>query len=78
VVSCATARPFADPSTELAQALVRPVRWRSTMTALAADGITTFVDVGPGRVLAKLVRRCVAGAVAAGPSALLEQADVVA
>jgi malonyl CoA-acyl carrier protein transacylase len=77
VVSCATARTFEDPASELAAALVNPVRWRETMTALAAGGVKTFVDAGPGRVLAKLVRRCVAGAVGAGPSALLETADAV-
>ena len=77
VVSCATAQPFTDPAAELADALVHPVRWRQTMQELAATGVTTFVDVGPGRVLAKLVRRCVSGAIGAGPSALLETADAV-
>jgi [acyl-carrier-protein] S-malonyltransferase len=78
VVSCATAQPFADPATELADALVSPVRWRETMTALHGMGITTFVDVGPGRVLAKLAPRCVAGVAAASASSLMEQVDVVA
>jgi [acyl-carrier-protein] S-malonyltransferase len=77
VVSCATARPFEDPATELAQALVRPVRWRETMTALSEQGVTTFVDAGPGRVLTKLAPRCVAGAAASPASKLLEHADVV-
>jgi malonyl CoA-acyl carrier protein transacylase len=72
VVSCATAQPFRDPANELAEALVRPVRWRATMTALAADGIGTFVDAGPGRVLAKLVRRNVSDVSVAGPSDLVE------
>jgi malonyl CoA-acyl carrier protein transacylase len=57
VVSCATARPFADPAAELATALVRPVRWVDTMRALRALGADEFVDAGPGRVLAKLVPR---------------------
>jgi malonyl CoA-acyl carrier protein transacylase len=78
VFSCATARPFTDPAAELAQALVRPVRWRETMLALADAGVTTFVDAGPGRVLAKLAPRCVAGASAQPASSLLERADVVA
>jgi malonyl CoA-acyl carrier protein transacylase len=78
VISCATAEPFEDPATELADALVRPVRWRETMAALAARDIMTFVDAGPGRVLARLARRCVAGASAAPAASLLEHADVVA
>jgi malonyl CoA-acyl carrier protein transacylase len=71
VISCATARPFEDPREELAAALVRPVRWRETMTALAAGGVQTFVDAGPGRVLAKLAPRCVPGAGAASLEMLL-------
>ncbi|MEA2194151.1 MAG: hypothetical protein QOG42_585, partial [Solirubrobacteraceae bacterium] len=50
VVSCASALPFADPVNELAEALIRPVRWRETMIALGHAGVTTFVDAGPGRV----------------------------
>ena len=57
VISCATAEPFTDPARELAEALVRPVRWTATMRALASLGADEFVDAGPGRVLAKLVKR---------------------
>jgi malonyl CoA-acyl carrier protein transacylase len=78
VISCATAAPFTDPAAELAEALVRPVRWRDTMTALAGLGVDTFLDAGPGRVLAKLAPRCVAGAAAAPATSVLEPADVVA
>jgi [acyl-carrier-protein] S-malonyltransferase len=57
VISGATALPFSDPRSELAEAIVRPVRWRETMLALADAGAETFVDFGPGEVLARLVRR---------------------
>jgi [acyl-carrier-protein] S-malonyltransferase len=46
-----------DPRRELAEALTGPVRWSQTMRALDALGIDTYVDVGPGRVLQKLVKR---------------------
>ena len=60
VFSCATARPFADPVDELAEALVSPVRWRETMTALDANtDAQAYVDPGPGAVLAKLAPRCI-------------------
>ncbi len=52
-----SARPFDNVREELAAAIVAPVRWRSTMLALAALGAEQFVDFGPGSVLAKLVRR---------------------
>src|SRR4051812_37796153 len=62
VISCLTARPMRDPRAELADALTRPVLWRQTMRALDALGATDYVDVGPGRVLDKLVRRNLAHA----------------
>ena len=57
VFSSVTARPFGDVRAELAQALVRPVRWRDTLFALRDRGAERFVEVGPGKVLKGLVRR---------------------
>ena len=57
VISGASAQPFVDVRAELAQAIVRPVRWRESVLALAELGADTFVDFGPGDVLAKLVAR---------------------
>jgi [acyl-carrier-protein] S-malonyltransferase len=57
VVSGLTARPFEDLPGELSGAVVGPVRWREVMQELVALGATEFVDVGPGRVLDRLVRR---------------------
>ncbi|MDP1849609.1 MAG: ACP S-malonyltransferase [Solirubrobacteraceae bacterium] len=72
VISCATAAPFADPATELAEALISPVRWRETMDALDDVGSEFYVDAGPGRVLAKLAPRNIRGASAVTAEALLE------
>jgi [acyl-carrier-protein] S-malonyltransferase len=57
VVSGLTGSRFVDFADELARALVSPVRWRDVMAALAVLGARDFVDVGPGRVLARLVAR---------------------
>ena len=57
VVSCATSRPFTDVRAELAAALTSPVRWRETMLALHEAGIRRYVEVGPGKVLARLGKR---------------------
>lgn len=58
VMSCITAARFEDdPRDALALALVRPVRWVELLRSLRAEGARRFIDVGPGRVLAGLVRR---------------------
>lgn len=62
VVSCASAQPFRDIRAELAEAIVRPVRWRATMRALVEMGAGTFLDFGPGKVLARLAARNVESA----------------
>jgi [acyl-carrier-protein] S-malonyltransferase len=41
----------------LERQVVAPVRWQACAEALADDGIDTFVEVGPGHVLAGLLRR---------------------
>jgi [acyl-carrier-protein] S-malonyltransferase len=57
VVSCATTKPFTDVREELAAALIKPVRWRETVLALHEAGVNGFVEVGPGKVLARLGKR---------------------
>jgi malonyl CoA-acyl carrier protein transacylase len=42
---------------ELAGALTRPVRWRETVLALHEAGARRFVEIGPGKVLARLGKR---------------------
>ncbi len=57
VISGVTAKPFDDVRARLAEALVRPVRWREALAALRRLGAESFVEVGPGKVLTGLVRR---------------------
>ena len=68
VFSCASARPFTDVRDELAQALIRPVRWRETVLALGEAGAGSYVDAGPGKVLARLMKRIAPGLKAQSPS----------
>jgi malonyl CoA-acyl carrier protein transacylase len=68
VFSCASAQPFEDVRDELARALVRPVRWRETFTAMHDAGARRFIEVGPGKVLAGLAKRIVKGTKTETPS----------
>jgi malonyl CoA-acyl carrier protein transacylase len=61
VFSCASAAPFTDVRAELASALTRPVRWRETVIAMHEAGAPSFVEVGPGKVLARMGKRILKG-----------------
>jgi len=60
VVSNVTARPVTQPD-EIRQALVRhltsPLRWVESVEYMRAQGVERFVELGPGNVLAGLIRR---------------------
>jgi malonyl CoA-acyl carrier protein transacylase len=61
VFSCASAAPFTDVRRELADALTSPVRWRETVIAMHEAGAPSFVEVGPGKVLARMGKRILKG-----------------
>jgi [acyl-carrier-protein] S-malonyltransferase len=63
VISGATASAFTpEPAEQLIASLTNPVRWVEVIRGLEADGVHRYLDVGPGRVLAKLIPRIVDGA----------------
>jgi [acyl-carrier-protein] S-malonyltransferase len=55
-------RTAADVKPFLLRQVASPVRWTDCMRRLADEGASTFVEVGPGRVLSALVKRIVDGA----------------
>jgi [acyl-carrier-protein] S-malonyltransferase len=57
VMSGLTARPFENVPNELLAAITATVRWREIMHWLLDAGVTRFVDLGPGRVLAGLATK---------------------
>jgi [acyl-carrier-protein] S-malonyltransferase len=46
--------------------LTSPVRWDETIRAMATAGVSTFVEIGPGKVLQGLVKRIVPSATTRG------------
>jgi [acyl-carrier-protein] S-malonyltransferase len=57
VLSNGSTQPFEDVRRELAENLLKPVRWREILLELQARGATEFVECGPGSVLKGLVKR---------------------
>jgi len=42
---------------ELAAQMVAPVEWVGSVREMVANGVDTFVEIGPGEVLSRLIRR---------------------
>jgi [acyl-carrier-protein] S-malonyltransferase len=61
-VDAEVTRTAAAVAPSLLGQVASPVRWTACVERLAAEGATTFVEVGPGRVLSGLLRRIVDGA----------------
>ena len=60
VVGNTSARPLATAAAvreELRQQITRPVLWHQSVMTMTAAGVTTFVEIGPGRVLSGLIKR---------------------
>ncbi len=63
----ADARPIltgAGARVELVEHLTAGVDWVRAVETMAADGVTTFIEIGPGRVLTGLISRIAPGATA--------------
>jgi [acyl-carrier-protein] S-malonyltransferase len=55
-----TATPVTDPAEikkNLVAQLTSPVRWTQSVQRMIADGIDTFTEAGPGKVLQGLIRK---------------------
>jgi [acyl-carrier-protein] S-malonyltransferase len=47
----------------LIRQIASPVRWEDVVQRLASEGITRYVEVGPGKALSGMIKRIVAGAI---------------
>lgn len=70
VIGNAAAKPYLSAEEikyGLAAQIVSPVRWRECVEYLSQSGASTFIEVGPGRVISGLIKRIL-------PEAIVEQA----
>lgn len=62
VYSNVTARPIDSPNAVrelLTRQVVSPVLWEDTLLEMAAQGVRTFIEVGPGKVLSGFAKKVV-------------------
>ncbi len=83
VVANVTARPETEPE-EIRENLIRQingsVRWTETVQWLADQGVQTFVEVGPGKVLTGLIKKTLPEArrvAVESPESVAEAADAL-
>ncbi len=60
VVANVTARPVTEAATiveQLVQQVSAPVLWEDSVQWMVEAGVTTFVEIGPGKVLAGLIKK---------------------
>jgi [acyl-carrier-protein] S-malonyltransferase len=65
-VTAAPVTRSADIRELLHRQLTSPVRWEESIRAMAADGATTFFELGPGKVLQGLMKRILPGVTTGG------------
>jgi [acyl-carrier-protein] S-malonyltransferase len=60
VIANCTGRPISaelDVRNELVDQICRPVQWSATIDYLGEQGVSTFIEFGPGRVLTGIIKR---------------------
>jgi [acyl-carrier-protein] S-malonyltransferase len=60
VIANTTATPLATAEavkTELRNQLTSPVQWQRTIEYMVKQGVSTFIEIGPGKVLTGLIKR---------------------
>ena len=60
IIANTTAQPITtaeEVKAELLRQLCNGVQWQSSVEYMVNDGVSTFIEIGPGKVLSGLIRR---------------------
>ena len=69
-----TGQPYAgDAAGLLSRQIASPVQWERTIRNMIADGIDTFIEIGPGRTLTNMVKKIDPTAAAKTVTEILEE-----
>ena len=52
-----TAEPYGDARALLAEQITSPVRWEQLTRNMIAAGVDTFIEVGPGKTLSRMIQK---------------------
>lgn len=53
-----TAEPYADDVVELlSKQICNPVQWEKSIRNMIADGVDTFIEIGPGKTLTNMIKK---------------------
>ena len=73
-----TGEPYdGDPAQLLARQIASPVRWEKAVRGMIANGIDTFIEIGPGRTLTNMIKKIDAGVTAVNFMEMLEKSEGV-
>jgi [acyl-carrier-protein] S-malonyltransferase len=61
-VDASPKRTAAESIEALIRQIASPVRWEGVVQRLASEGVTRYVEVGPGKALSGMIKRIAAGA----------------
>ena len=54
-----TGRPYGETLTQtLLKQMTSPVQWQKTIENMVADGVDTFIELGPGKTLKGFIEKC--------------------